>query len=86
MVAISYTGREGVFTQAKVTVKIEKQFLWFFWNTVDEWTATSTELLGYLYHETSVDGHGTYRAVFKVEMYGTSGVTDTIEDTIESTY
>lgn len=86
MVAISYTGRAGVFTSAKATVKIEKQFLWFFWNTVDEWTGTCTDLLGDMYYETQVDGRGTYRAVITVEFYGTSGVTDTVEDTIDAIY
>jgi len=33
-----------------------------------------------------VDGKGTYRAVFTVEISGTSGETDIIEETINCTY
>lgn len=91
-VSVRYSAKADVFTQAKLTVKIQKKFLGLFWTTVDigttndEWVAYSTDINGQFYNYFNVDGTGTYRAVFCVEMYGTSGVVDTIEDTIEYKY
>ena len=34
----------------------------------------------------TVNGSGTYRAVFKLRVYGNLGVVDVIEDTIEVIY
>lgn len=84
--SVDYTGRDGVFTEAKVTVKIEKQFLFFFWTTEHEWTATSTDRLGFFYKSFSLSGSGTYRASYTLEFYGTSGVVDVITDTQEESY
>ena len=87
-----YTGKADTFTQIKVTVKIQKRFLLVFWSTVDigepnnEWIATSTDLDGYLMGEFDVNSTGTYRAVFTIEVYGTGGVIDVMEETIECTY
>ena len=91
-VVVGYTGKADTFTQIKVTVKIQKRFLLVFWSTVDigepnnEWIATSTDLDGYLMGEFDVNSTGTYRAVFTIEVYGTGGVTDVMEETIECTY
>lgn len=91
-VVVGYTGRSDTFTQIKVTVKIQKRFLLLFWNTVDigepnnEWVATSTDLNGYLAGEFEMSNTGTYRAIFTIEVYGTSGVIDVIENTTECTY
>ena len=84
--AISYEGYPDTFVQATVTVKLEKKFLFFFWNDVDEWTATSTELLGTFYHVFELDGKGTYKATMRLEVLGTDGTVDVIEDSIESIY
>lgn len=91
-VAVTYNAKRDVFTEAKLTVKIQKRFLAFFWNTVDigepnnEWVAYSNEIIGDFYNYFPVDGTGTYRAVFTLEISGTSGETDIIDDTIECTY
>ena len=91
-VSVRYSAKADVFTQAKLTVKIQKKILGLFWNTVDigaandEWIAYSNAVFGEFYNNFSVDGTGTYRAVICLEVYGTSGVVDTIEDTLEFRY
>ena len=91
-VGVTYFAKSNVFTQAKLTVKIQKKFLGLFWRTVDigttndEWIAYSNDVYGEFYNYFSVDGTGTYRAVICLEIYGTSGAVDTIEDTIEYKY
>ena len=91
-IVVDYNAKSAVFTEAKLTVKIQKRFLLLFWNTVDigepnnEWVAYSTDVDGRFYNYFPVDGKGTYRAVFTVEISGTSGVTDVIEETINFTY
>lgn len=88
-VSVRYIGYEDTFSQAKVTVQIQKRFLGLFWKTVDigyandEWVAYSTEVNGLFYNTFSVNGTGTYRANFIVEIQGTDGTVDVIEDTIE---
>ena len=85
-VDISYEGYPDTFVQATVTVKLEKKFLFFFWTDVDEWTATSTELWGFFSHSFELDGRGTYKATMRLEVLGTDGTVDVIEDSIESIY
>ena len=91
-VLVTYYAKSDVFTQARLTVKIQKKFLGLFWRTVDigttndEWVAYSSATNGQFYNSFDVDGTGTYRAVFCLEIYGTSGAVDTIEDTIEFKY
>ena len=91
-ISVRYSAKADVFTQAKLTVKIQKKFLGLFWRTVDigttndEWIAYSNDVYGEFYNYFNVDGTGTYRAVFCVEIYGTSGAVDTIENTIEYKY
>ena len=91
-VGVTYAAKADVFTQAKLTVKIQKKFLLLFWQTVDigttndEWVAYSSAINGQFYNYFPVDGTGTYRAVFSLEMSGTTGVVDVIEDTIEFKY
>ena len=83
--SVSYYGQETC-TGATVTVKIQKRTLLVFWTTVYEWEATSTEKNDFLYGSTQLEDTGTYRAVFKVEVHGTNGVTDVIEDKIQKEY
>lgn len=83
-IAATYTGYDASFVSAKLTVTVEKRFLWAFWNDIGTWTSTSTELLGSFYHEMSLNGSGTYRATFTLEVTGTNGTVDVITDTIES--
>lgn len=83
-ISADYTGYASSFVSAKLTVKVEKRFLWAFWNDVGTWTSTSTELLGSFYHEMSLNGSGTYRATFTLEVTGTNGTVDVVESVIES--
>ena len=80
----TYTGYESSFVSAKLTVKVEKRFLWAFWNDVGTWTGTCTDIDGYFYHLMSLNGSGTYRATFTLEVTGTDGTVDVITDTLES--
>jgi hypothetical protein len=84
--SVDYTGIAGEFTEAKVTVKIEKQFLWFFWTEVDAWSATCYERAGFFTHTFYLNESGTYRANYRLEFYGTSGDVDVIENTQEDSY
>ena len=83
-IAATYTGYDASFVSAKLTVTVEKRFLWAFWNDVGTWTSTSTDLYGSFYHEMSLNGSGTYRATFTLEVTGTDGTVDVITDTLES--
>lgn len=83
-IAATYTGYDVSFVSAKLTVTVEKRFLWAFWNDVGTWTATSTELYGIFEHEMPLNGSGTYRATFTLEVTGTNGTVDVITDTLES--
>jgi hypothetical protein len=91
-VAVTYVAKSDVFSYAKLTVKIQKRFLGVFWNTVDigepnnEWVAYCYDVRGDFYNYFPLDSTGTYRAVFTIEFYGTTGVVDVIEDTIKSVY
>lgn len=80
----TYTAVDTTFVSAKLTVKVEKQFLFFFWSEVGTWTSASTEIFGGFYHEMALTGSGTYRATFTLEVTGTDGTVDVITDTIEN--
>lgn len=81
----NYTGVAASFVSAKLTVKVEKRFLLVFWNEVDTWTSTSTDIDGSFYYEMPFDGKGTYyRATFTLEVTGIDGTVDVITDTIEN--
>lgn len=84
---VTYVGNSATFTRARLTVQIQKRFLGLFWRDVgSEWIGTSTELLGLFSNSITVDGKGTYRAVFTLEVYGTSGAVDTIGETLQDKY
>ena len=83
-IGATYTGYSPSFVSAKLTVKVEKRFLWAFWNDVGTWTSTSTDIYGIFEHEMSLNGSGTYRATFTLEVIGTDGTVDVITDTIEN--
>ena len=84
-ILVSYEGYDS-FVRADLAVKIEKRFLWAFWNEVDEWSSSSTELRGDFYHVFELNGSGTYRATFTLKVTGTNGTVDTVEQVIESKY
>ena len=87
-----YSAKAEAFTQAKLTVKIQKRCLGVFWKTVDigltddEWISYCYDRNGEFYNSFAADGTGTYRAVFTLEIAGTGGETDVIEQTIEYKY
>ena len=89
---VTYNGKSETFTHAKLTLSFEKKYLIFFWKTVEigyideEWTGYCYDLDGYLYQEFPATGSGTYKANFKLEIYGRSGVIDVIEDSIQCEY
>lgn len=91
-VAVTYSAKADVFVQAKLTVKIQKKFLGIFWKDVDigltdnEWIEYSYDIRGQFYNYFPADGTGLYRAVIRLEVHGTTGVSDIIEDTIEFRY
>ena len=82
-VSVYYEGYDS-FVRADITVKLEKRFLLVFWNDVDEWSASSTDVDGYFYHLFSLNGNGTYRATITLTITGSDGTADIITDEIES--
>lgn len=63
-------------------IKVEKRFLLAFWNDIDEWSTTSTNPRGVIEHYFTLNGNGTYRATFTLEVTGSDGTVDVITDTI----
>ncbi len=91
-VGVSYDGYSDSFSYAKIKFKIEKQFLFFFWQTVDigepnnEWIAYCYDVDGYFNNSWYIGNNsGSYRGVFIIEIHGKDGTVDVIEDTIKST-
>jgi hypothetical protein len=83
-VYVSYIGRSSTFLRAEVSVKIEKKVLLLFWKDISEWTSTNTAVIGHFLNTSTADGSGTYRATITLTVYGTNGVNDVIENTIET--
>ena len=92
VVWVKYTADNSVFKEANLTVKIQKRTLLLFWTTVDigepdnEWTAKSTNINGIFNKSFPLEKTGTYRAVITLEIVGTNGKTDIIENIIECEY
>ena len=84
-VDVAYHGYDS-FVRADLTVKIEKNFLFFWWNEVSSWSASSTQIDGEFYNTLPLDGSGTYRASFTLKITGNDGTVDTITDVIEDSY
>lgn len=86
--SVAYTAIEETFLQAKLTVKLEKKVLGLFWTQVgDTWTSDYCyDYLGYISDTIPADGKGTYRATFKLTVYGNQGIADVIDHTIEAKY
>ena len=82
---VTYYTRE-TFVRADLTVKIEKRFLFFWWNEVNTWSASSTEHDGQFINCLALDGSGTYRASFTLTVTGNDGTVDTIPHVIEDSY
>lgn len=84
-VDVTYYGYDS-FVRADLNVKIEKRFLFVFWNDVCEWSATSNEIDGQFINKFDLDGSGTYRATFTLTITGNDGTVDTIPIEIEDSY
>ena len=82
---VTYYGYDS-FAQAELTVKIEKQFLIFFWTEVDTWSALHSDIDGQFLHTFTLTGSGTYRATFTLRITGNDGTVDTIPFEIEDSY
>lgn len=91
IVSVSYRATASLFSQAKLTVKIEKKVS-SAWTVIDiglennEWTAYNTRARGNFYNTFAISESGTYRALFTFEVSGTNGASDLIEQTLEYTY
>lgn len=83
---VTYYGYDDSFVRADLTVKVEKRFLFFFWNEVVTWSASNTDIEGEFYDTIPLDGSGTYRATFTLKVTGKDGTVDTIEQVLESDY
>ena len=90
-VYVDYTGRSETFTYAKITAKIQKHVFLFIWTDVavnenNQWVVYSTNVDDNIRLTHQLTSTGTYRAVITAEFYGTTGVTDTLNETIECQY
>ena len=84
-VDVTYYGYQS-FVRADLTVKIEKQFLFFFWTEVDTWSTSSVDIEDHFFHTFTLTGSGTYRASFTLKVTGNDGTIDTVTSEIESKY
>ena len=82
---VTYYGYDS-FVRADLTVKIEKQFLFFWWTEVATWSASNTDTDGEFYDTLPLDGSGTYRATFTLTVTGNDGTVDTIPSVLEDSY
>ena len=86
--SVSYQAVAATFLQAKLTVKLEKKVLGLFWTEVgDTWSSDYCyDAVGHIADTIPADGKGTYRATFKLTVYGNQGIADVIDNTIEAKY
>lgn len=86
--SVSYVALEDTFLQAKLTVKLEKKVLGLFWTQVGEtWSSGYCyDAVGHIADTIPADGKGTYRATFKLTVYGNQGIADVIDHTAEYKY
>ena len=78
---VKYTGNNA-FSHVSVHIKVEKRFLLAFWNDVDEWSVSSTNSNTTLTHVFALNGNGTYRATFTLDVMATDGTVETVSDVI----
>lgn len=84
-VYVSYTGYQGITSGATITTRIQKRFLFLFWNDIQEWTDEATGDSYATSHSVSVSS-GTYRVQVEYEIRGTAGEADNINEELERTY
>ena len=85
-VRVGYSGYEGITTNAVIKTKIQKSFLFFFWQDVEgaSWTDNATGS-SYLNTHSITVSSGTYKVVVEYKVYGSGGSADTITDELEAT-
>lgn len=84
---VTYTGRADTFTYARLNFQVQKKVLGLFWTDVgEEQEVKNYDRIGAFVVSQTANGSGTYRAVFKLRVYGNLGEIDVIEDTIEVIY
>ena len=84
-VIVFYDGDPDTITGATIKIKIQKQFLFFFWTDVVEWIDESNDSYHMFVHSIQVDS-GTYKATIEYTIRGTGGEPDVITDTIERSH
>ena len=90
-VSAMYNGYIGITTGAKITIKLEKKFLWW-WNDVDNGCADNTYVKEFtgdfdsLSYSLQLSKTGKYRATVVYTIYGTAGDPDVITYTGECEY
>ena len=84
-VRATYSGDDDIITGATIKIKIQKQFLFFFWTDVVEWIDESNDSYHTFVHSIQVDS-GTYKATIEYTIRGTGGDPDVITDTIERSH
>ena len=83
----TFVAYEETFLKAELRVTVEKKVLGLVWRNVGgEWIGYSFDWLGDIAGSVPADGKGTYRANFKLYVYGNQGIADVIEDTIDVRY
>ena len=88
---VSYNGNPDTFMVAQLTVTFEKKVLGVFWRTVEigtennEWVGYNADLRGEFYDYVTLDGTGTYRANFRLEIMGADS-SDIIEESMSYKY
>ena len=88
---VSYIGNPDTFMVAQLTVTFEKKVLGVFWRTVEigtennEWVGYNADLRGEFYDYVTLDGTGTYRANFRLEIMGADS-SDIIEESMTYKY
>lgn len=84
---LSYIGYTDFATDATITCKIEKKFLWW-WNDVDGayWVDNVVGCDNVVQHTFQLSKTGTYRLSYEFVINGSGGSSDVISSTIENEY
>lgn len=90
-IKVSYIGYEGITTGATIKVKLQKKFLFFFWQDVDlgsNGNMLQYEVVGdnYFNAYTLSLSKGTYRVQVEYEIRGNGGSADVLTEEIERSY
>ncbi len=91
-VSLNYNGYPGVTTGATITTKIQKKFLFFFWQDVDigmpnnQWVDEVTQVNYVGGHTANITSKGTYKAVVQYVIRGSGGAADVLNAEIEFEY